>query len=143
MPSGGQHETLKEGGAMKKVLVIEDNKDNLRLITYALKRGGYEVIPAETGEEGVELAIRERPFFIIMDIALPGIDGLETTRRIRASDVNDTIPVVAITSYAMLGDRERIVAAGCNGYLEKPIDPLTVVETIHGILNLQKEPGSA
>lgn len=124
---------------MKKVLVIEDNKDNLRLITYALKRSGYEVVAAETGEEGIELALRERPFFIVMDIALPGIDGLETTRKIRNSEINDTIPVIAITSYAMQGDRERIVAAGCNGYLEKPIDPLTVVATIQDILKVEKE----
>ena len=128
---------------MKKVLVIEDNKDNLRLITYALKRSGYEVVAAETGEEGIELALRERPFFIVMDIALPGIDGLETTRRIRNSEINDTIPVIAITSYAMQGDRERIVAAGCNGYLEKPIDPLTVVATIHDILKLEQGDDSA
>jgi CheY-like chemotaxis protein len=124
---------------MKKVLVIEDNKDNLKLITYALNRSGYEVVAAETGEEGIELALRERPVFIVMDIALPGIDGLETTRRIRASDINDTIPVIAITSHAMQGDRERIVAAGCNGYLEKPIDPLTVVATIQDILKVEKE----
>jgi two-component system, cell cycle response regulator DivK len=121
---------------MKTVLVIEDNKDNLKLITYALRRGGYAVVAAETGEEGIELAIRERPSFIIMDMALPGIDGIETVRRIRGSVINDTIPVIAMTSYAMLGDRERIVAAGCNGYLEKPIDPLTVVETIQGLLNV-------
>lgn len=124
---------------MKKVLVIEDNKDNLKLITYALNRSGYEVIAAETGEEGVELALRERPFFIVMDIALPGIGGLEATRRIRESETGDKIPVIAITSHAMHGDRERIVAAGCNGYLEKPIDPLTVVATIQGILKVGKE----
>lgn len=124
---------------MKKVLVIEDNKDNLKLITYALKRSGYEVVAAKTGEEGIELALRERPFFIVMDIALPGIDGLEATRRIRESAINDTIPIIAITSHAMQGDRERIVAAGCNGYLEKPIDPLTVVATIQDILKVEKE----
>lgn len=124
---------------MKKVLVVEDNKDNLRLITYALRRGGYEVIAAENGEEGFELALRERPFFILMDIALPGIDGLETTRRIRNSAIDATIPIIAITSHAMVGDRERIIVAGCNGYLEKPIDPLTVVATIHRILGVESE----
>ncbi len=119
---------------MKRVLVIEDNKDNLELITYALKRDGYEVIAAETGEEGVELAIRERPFFIIMDINLPGIDGLEATRRIRNSDADGRIPIIAITSYAMRGDMEKVLAAGCNGYFEKPIDPLTIVEQMHKII---------
>ena len=119
---------------MQRVLVIEDNKDNLRLITYALQWGGYEVIHAETGEEGVETAIRERPFFIIMDIDLPGIDGIEATKRIRSSKADGTIPIIAMTSYAMMGDRERILSAGCNGYIEKPIDPLTVMERIHDIL---------
>lgn len=120
---------------MKKVLVIEDNKDNMRLITYALRRSGYEVIQAETGEAGVDLAIREHPFFIVIDINLPGIDGIEATRRIRNFEADGKIPIIAITSYAMVGDMERILAAGCNGYFEKPIDPLTIVEKIHAIIN--------
>jgi two-component system cell cycle response regulator DivK len=123
---------------MRKVLVVEDNRDNLRVITYALQRAGYEVIPAETGEEGVRLAVQEKPFFIIIDINLPGIDGMETTRRIRASEIDGDIPVIAMTSYAMSGDRERILAAGCNGYIEKPIDPITVVDRIHEIIGVDK-----
>ncbi|MBI4691405.1 MAG: response regulator [Nitrospirae bacterium] len=99
---------------MRKVLVIEDNEDNLRLITYALQRSGYEVIPAGTGEEGIKLAIKERPFFIIMDINLPGIDGMETTMRIRSSEIDGEIPIIAMTSHAMVGDRERIMAVRCN-----------------------------
>lgn len=122
---------------MKKVLVIEDNKDNLNLISYALKRNGYEVIAADTGEQGVELALRELPFFILMDINLPGIDGLEATRRIRNSVIGDTIPIIAITSYAMLGDRDKMLNAGCNGYFEKPIDPLTIVENIHRTIGVK------
>jgi two-component system, cell cycle response regulator DivK len=122
---------------MKKVLVIEDNKDNLRLITYPLQRAGYEVIPAATGEEGVTLAIRERPFFIIMDINLPGIDGLEATRRIRASEADGNIPIIAITSFAMFGDRVKIIQAGCTAYFEKPIDPLTIVEKIHAAIGVK------
>jgi CheY-like chemotaxis protein len=119
---------------MKKVLVIEDNPDNMRLITYALQKGGYEVIPAEAGEEGVTLAIRERPYFIIMDINLPGIDGLEVTRRIRASEADGGIPIIAITSFAMYGDRAKVLEAGCTAYFEKPIDPLTIVERIHEVI---------
>jgi len=121
---------------MKKVLVIEDNRDNMRLITYALERSGYKVVPAETGEEGIELAIRERPCFIIMDINLPGIDGLETTRRIRASESDGEIPIIAITSFAMYGDRDKVLDAGCTAYFEKPIDPLTIVDKIHTLLGL-------
>ena len=121
---------------MKTVLVVEDNNDNLQIITYALQRAGYEVIAAETGEEGVEMAIARRPFFIVMDINLPGIDGIEATRRIRASVIDGTIPIVAITSYAMRGDREKILSAGCNGYFEKPFDPLTIVDQIHKHIGL-------
>lgn len=122
---------------MKKVLVIEDNADNLRLITYALKRAGYEVISAGSGEEGIEVALKEKPYFIIMDINLPGIDGIETTRRIRNTEIDGNIPIIAITSYAMMGDREKAVEAGCTGYIEKPIDPLTVMERIHEIIKRQ------
>jgi CheY-like chemotaxis protein len=119
---------------MKKVLVVEDNPDNRELISLALRRSGYEVVCAETGEEGVEMAVREKPCFILMDIALPGIDGIEATRRIRASAANGDIPIIAVTSFAMRGDMERLLAAGCDGYFEKPIDPLRIVGDIHKIL---------
>ncbi|RJQ84291.1 MAG: response regulator [Desulfobacteraceae bacterium] len=121
-------------GANKKVLVIEDNLNNLRLITYALQRSGYEVISAASGEEGVARAIAEKPFFVIMDIQLPGIDGIEATRRIRSSAADGDLPIIAMTSYAMRGDREKILAAGCSGYFEKPIDPLTIIDQIHNLI---------
>jgi CheY-like chemotaxis protein len=121
---------------MRTVLVIEDNKDNLRIVTYALQRAGYSVIAAESGEEGFALALQEKPVFILMDINLSGMDGLETTKRIRSSEADGNIPIIAITSYAMSGDRERILAAGCNGYFEKPIDPITIVEQIHKLLGM-------
>jgi two-component system cell cycle response regulator DivK len=124
---------------MTKVLVIEDNADNLKLITYALQRAGYAVISAERGEDGIELALREFPAFIIMDINLPGIDGVETTRRIRAAEADGRMPIIAITSYALAGDRERFLAAGCDGYIEKPVDPITLVERLHGILGPERE----
>lgn len=120
---------------MKRALVIEDNHDNLRLITYALKRGGYEVVSAETGEAGVELASRQKPSFVVVDINLPGIDGIEVTRRIRQSEICRTVPIIAITSHAMFGDREKIIASGCNGYFEKPIDPLTIMDKIQEIID--------
>jgi len=119
---------------MDRVLVIEDNADNLKILTYALNRGGYTVISADSGEEGLRLALEERPAFILMDINLPGMDGLETTRRIRASENDGKIPIIAITSFAMAGDRERILGAGCNEYIEKPIDPLRIVDDIHRLL---------
>jgi CheY-like chemotaxis protein len=115
---------------MNKIVVIEDNADNMRLITYALRHAGYEVVPAWTGEEGVEVVMRERPFFVVVDIILPGIDGMETTRLIRESEAVGRIPIIAITSVAMAGDREKVLQAGCTAYFEKPIDPLTIVERI-------------
>lgn len=119
---------------MKRVLVVEDNADNLELIRLVLVRSGYEVLGAPSGEEGVALALSEHPDFILMDINLPGIDGLEATRRIRASEADGSIPIIAITSYAMRGDMEQILAAGCNGYFEKPIDPLRIMDDIHALL---------
>lgn len=119
---------------MRAVLVIEDNDDNLKIVTYALQRAGHKVLAAETGEEGLKLAVAKRPEFILMDINLPGMDGIETTKRIRASEAGGSVPIIAVTSYAMTGDREKILAAGCNGYIEKPIDPITIVDQIHKII---------
>lgn len=115
---------------MKKILVIEDNETNMYLISFILKKNGYKIIEARTGEEGVELALKKRPDLIIMDIQLPGIDGLETTRRIRESKADGGVPIIALTSYAMTGDREKALSAGCNGYLEKPINPDTIMGEI-------------
>lgn len=119
---------------MVKVLVIEDNEKNRYLISFILKGEGFEVIEAITGEEGVEMAVRETPDLVLMDIQLPGIDGYEATRRIRDSPANGNIPIVALTSYAMSGDRQRALAAGCNGYVEKPINPDTIIDEIRKYL---------
>lgn len=108
---------------MKKILIIEDNEKNMYLMNFILSKKGYEVIKAETGEKGVELALKEKPALVLMDIDLPGIDGYEATRRIKTSESGAGLPIVAITSYAMAGDRERVLKAGCTGYIEKPIDP--------------------
>jgi len=115
---------------MKRILVIEDNETNMYLIGFILRKNGHEVIRARSGEEGVELALKERPDLIIMDIQLPGIDGLETTKRIRKSRTDGTIPIIALTSYAMTGDREKALKAGCTGYIEKPINPDTFIGEI-------------
>jgi CheY-like chemotaxis protein len=118
---------------MKKVLVIEDNADNMKLITFILEKNGYGTIRAENGTTGIELALKKKPDFILLDIQLPDMDGLEVLKEIRKSEINGGIPVIAITSYAMSGDRERLIKAGCNGYLEKPIDPVTVISQIRKI----------
>ena len=110
---------------MKRVLVVEDNETNLYLIRFILQKSGHKVIEAKDGASGVELAVKEKPDLVIMDIQLPDIDGLEVTKRIRASEADGDIPIIALTSYAMMGDREKALAAGCTGYIEKPINPET------------------
>ncbi len=119
---------------MKKILVVEDNETNLYLIKFILEKSGYEVIEAGEGAVGVELAVKEKPDLILMDIQLPDIDGLEATKRIRASEIDGDIPIIALTSFAMVGDREKALAAGCTGYIEKPINPETFIAEIEKFL---------
>lgn len=118
---------------MKRVLIIEDDDNNCVLISDLLTHAGFTTQRAETGEEGVRMALEENPDLILLDIQLPDIDGYEVLRRIRDSHLDGGVPVIAVTSYAMSGDRERLLAAGCNGYIEKPIDPLRVVRQIRDI----------
>lgn len=115
---------------MRKILVIEDNENNMYLMEFLLTKSGYSVIQAKTGALGVQLAFEKKPDMVIMDILLPGIDGLETTRRIRKSETDGKVPIVAVTSYAMAGDKDKVLAAGCSGYIEKPINPETFVGEI-------------
>lgn len=120
---------------MASILIIEDNESNIYLISFILKKHGYGVIEAKSGEEGISLANSARPDLIIMDIQLPGIDGLETTRRIRQSEADEKIPIVALTSYALIGDRDKAIEAGCTGYIEKPINPETFIIEIERYLH--------
>ncbi len=113
-----------------RILVVEDNEANFYLIGFLLENAGQEVIGAETGAAGVEAAIKEKPNLVLMDIQLPDIDGLEATRRIRASESGGEVPIIALTSYAMAGDREKSLAAGCTDYIEKPINPDTFIAQI-------------
>ncbi len=118
---------------MKRVLIIEDDDNNYVLISDLLTHAGFTTQRAGTGEEGVRMALEENPYLVLLDIQLPDIDGYEVLRRIRDSQPDGTMPIIAVTSYAMSGDRERLLAAGCNGYIEKPIDPLRVVRQIRDI----------
>ncbi len=118
---------------MKTGLVIEDNEDNMLLITRLLEKSGYQTIWAETGNKGYEVAMQKRPDFILLDIQLPDITGMDVLRMIRDSEIGNSIPVIAMTSYAMTGDREKMLAAGCDGYIEKPIDLLRVIDQIRKI----------
>ncbi len=119
---------------MQTALVIEDNKDNMKLITFILEKNGYETIRAETGNTGIELAVKKKPDFILLDIQLPDMNGIEVLKAIRKSKANGSIPVIAVTSYAMTGDRQRLIAAGCNGYIEKPIVVETIINEIRRIV---------
>ena len=113
-----------------KILVVEDNAVNRRLAGFLLRSKGYEVREAGTAAAALEAAAADRPDLILMDIQLSGMDGLEATRRLKADPATRDIPVVAVTAYAMPGDREKALAAGCAGYITKPIDTATFVEQV-------------
>lgn len=115
---------------IRKVLLIEDNLMNMELATDLLEAAGYEVLKAERAEVGIALAVTEQPDIILMDIALPGMDGLEATRRIKNDDRTNHIPIVALTASAMLGDDDRARSAGCCGYIAKPIDTRMFAKTV-------------
>jgi CheY-like chemotaxis protein len=115
---------------MKTILVIEDNEQNLYLVTFILEKSGYRVIPARDGREGLDLANKVEPALILLDIQLPLMDGYAVARELRKSPALADIPIVAVTSYAMMGDREQALAAGCTSYIEKPINPETFIKDI-------------
>jgi two-component system, cell cycle response regulator DivK len=112
------------------VLVIEDNEQNLYLIRFLLEKNGFTVIEATDGEKGVEMANQTKPHLILLDIQLPIMDGYAVARELRKNDELAKTSIVAVTSYAMVGDRERVLAAGADGYIEKPIDPDTFIAKI-------------
>jgi two-component system cell cycle response regulator DivK len=117
-----------------KILLIEDNEQNLYLATFLLEKSDCVVVPARNGPEGIALARRMPPDLIILDIQLPGMDGYAVARELRRiTDLQD-VPIVAVTSYAMVGDRQRCLAAGCTGYIEKPINPDTFLKEIEAFL---------
>jgi CheY-like chemotaxis protein len=116
------------------VLLVEDNEDNRTIYTTILRHCGHEVAEAGTGEEGIRLARELRPAIILMDVAMPGIDGWEATRRLKADPDTAHIPVIALTAHAMAEDRQRAADAGCESYLAKPIEPRRVVEEVEKLL---------
>ncbi len=118
----------------KEILLIEDNEQNRYLATFLLEAHGYTVISAPDGALGIELAGRAQPQLILLDIQLPTMDGYAVARALRHNAALRSIPIVAVTSYAMAGDREKALAAGCNGYIEKPINPETFAAEIERYL---------
>lgn len=113
-----------------KILYIEDNEQNLYLVTFILEKHGYEVFSATDGQEGIDLAATIKPDLILLDIQLPRMDGYSVAGHLRANPELAVIPIIAVTSYAMAGDRDKALAAGCTGYIEKPINPDTFMQQV-------------
>src|SRR6266700_8105059 len=118
----------------KRILVIEDTEDNRQIIRDLLSSVGYELIEAMDGAEGVAMAQSQHPDLILMDIQLPVIDGYEATRRIKADAATQHIPIVAVTSYALVGDEAKTREAGCDGYVAKPFSPRHLLEKVREFL---------
>ena len=118
----------------KRILVVEDQDDNRRILRDLLTASGYELIEAVDGEQGLTSAEQERPDLILMDIQLPGIDGYEVTRRIKANEALRNIPIIAVTSYALSGDDQKAFEAGCDAYVTKPFSPRQLLAKIREYL---------
>ena len=118
------------------ILIVEDNHLNLRLVEIILTRQGYDVLTAPDAEEALKLLERAQPALILTDLQLPGMDGLELTRRLKANPATSDIVILALTAHAMKGDEGRVLAAGCDGYLSKPIDARSLSGIIAGFLDL-------
>jgi two-component system, cell cycle response regulator DivK len=118
----------------KRILVVEDTEDNRRILRDLLTRAGFELIEAMDGESGVSMATTHRPDLILMDIQLPIFDGYEATRRIKANPETRNIPIIAVTSYALSGDENKALAAGCDGYVAKPFSPRRILALVQEFL---------
>src|ERR1700686_3721510 len=124
---------MTETGA--RVLVVEDNDMNMQLVEYLLEEGGYRIVKAASGEEALTIARNGAPVdLILMDIHLPGIDGLSVVREMKTDAVTKGIPILALTAHAMRGDKDRLLEAGCDGYISKPIDVKTFLSSFRKYL---------
>jgi two-component system cell cycle response regulator DivK len=119
---------------MVKILYVEDNEDNIYMLSSRLARRGYEVVSARDGEQGIAMARTEAPALILMDLSLPVVDGWEATRRLKAEATTQGIPVIALSAHAMAGDREKAIAAGCDDYDTKPVELPRLLEKISSLL---------
>jgi len=116
--------------AGERILVVEDSEKNMRLLRDLLQAKGYATLEATTGEDALACAVSDAPALVLMDVQLPGIDGVEALRRLRDDDRTASIPVLALTAQAMHGDRERFLAAGFDGYVSKPVDIVELIRTV-------------
>src|SRR5262245_5819497 len=117
-----------------RILVVEDNPANMKLVRLLLEMASYQVLEAEDAPKGIEIATAEMPDLVLMDIQLPGMDGLEAVRRLRANPATRDLKIIALTAFAMKGDESRMIEAGCNGYIAKPIQYQEFLQTVSTIL---------
>lgn len=120
---------------MHKILVVEDNASNMKLTVFLLENAGYQVIQAMDAETGIELAINEKPELILMDVQLPGMDGLQATKLLKSNPLTKQIKIIAMTALVMTGDREKIMNSGCDGYVPKPIQYKEFLKMTAELLN--------
>src|SRR6266576_2861644 len=123
-----------EAGMSKRILVVEDQEDNRQIVRDLLTAHDYEMTEAENGEEALAAVAKDRPDLILMDIQLPGMDGYEATRRIKADPALSSIPIIAVTSYALSGDEDKCCEAGCDGYVSKPYSPRQLLAKVREFL---------
>lgn len=123
----------------ESILIVDDNPTNLKLVTYLMKAAGYDVRTACDAESAVASIAEHKPRLVLMDVQLPGIDGLELTRRLKASATTADIKIIAVTAYAMKGDEEKAMAAGCDAYVTKPIDTRKLPEVVARMISRGKE----
>jgi two-component system cell cycle response regulator DivK len=124
---------------MTRILLVEDNELNRDMLSRRLMRSGYEVLFAEDGQQAVEVAKAEMPDLVLMDLSLPVIDGLEATRRLRAEEKTATLKIIALTSHAMSGDREKAMAAGCDDYDTKPVDLARLLGKVQALVQGRRQ----
>lgn len=117
------------------IIIIEDNEQNMYLMKFLLERNGYSVIEAPSAADGIAKVVALRPDAVLLDIQLPDMDGYAVARHLRTFKDVEKIPIIAVTSYAMVGDREAALAAGCTGYIEKPINPDTFIDQLRKYLS--------
>ncbi|HLQ31400.1 MAG TPA: response regulator [Chloroflexota bacterium] len=123
--------------ASQRVLVVEDNDLNYSLVEFVLGQQGLLISRADTGQQALDMATADPPDLVFMDIQLPGMDGLEVTRRLRQNPLTQGVPIVALTALAMAGDEERVLAAGCDAYLSKPVSPVDLVAVASRFLDIR------
>lgn len=114
----------------ERILIVDDNPTNLKLVTYLMQQHGYDVTTAADADDAIASIAKGVPDLILMDVQLPGVDGLELTRRLKADPVTKPIVIIAVTAYAMKGDQEKALAAGCDDYVTKPIDTRALPQTV-------------